>query len=990
MKRFLIIGALLCGAAASLAQTVTVSASNLQDGGSPANGTIYWKPVLSSGIGASYHLPGGGIASVTAQSATVTSGAFSLTLPDTTLTTPANICFSVTLNTANGSVLGPGYTCVQPHGTSTGSGDWCASGACSFDSYAPYLPAQVQIEPGATGPTGPAGAAGPAGATGPAGAAGVDSASAADLTLTVMSSGSAYSLSLNPSAQSTADPELSRFQSALASGKATVLALGDSTTNGYGIASGAGGWVSYTSTATVMPGGSFGQRLQASWGAGNNLSAGNSGGVYTVNCDTSAAPGCVTLTGTWTGLTGYGIPNVMVAVATGTGNTYTLPASTKATGFDIYYLTYTDSGAGFSVAIDGGSSTTYGAATTSSYTGAVQHITGLTLGLHNLVVTAPATGNTYQFMVVPTIAGSALGGVQVINLGIGGSTTAMWTAQSYAFLISAMNPDLVTTSFDINDASISMSIPTYTSNYNSLLTEDKASGASVLMVDENPATAATGQASYSTANYAIAYANSVPLASVFTRWGSVANAEALGYLPSSPYVHPGVVGYGDIANMVYARAVPPSAASANRFNYNWTWDAPISADFSAYADFNPRSQNSSSLLGPGLCFFGCGYGSATAGYANGVGLYRSTAQYNTQLFTSYNGAIFFSAPSGAANPTSPASGWTHFAAMNYGANHQLFSLFPVAASNQYGYFNVNQTSNASTTSLNGGLLVFDGGAGQFGMDFGYSNSKYTTRVFAGSAAQIALSFANVNPITAQSSFTDAVDITPSLFTFNVPTKLTGAPVGSVLMADGTGYGTVTGVAGPSSATNLDLACFNGTTGQVIKDCGVTAAGSTSLSSWSSSGAKTASEITFSQNVVKLYSVVYDGNISSNTMSYRVGGTSDNSSNLYAVAYYSLAGSLLCNTAATAGTTFAPSLANFNIAWAATCNLTSGTTYLFATTTNCASSCATLYGNGPMWMAYSAVAAASGGTTSGAVFPSSITPPSAAWVDTNGQPWIALH
>jgi hypothetical protein len=124
------------------AQTVTVTASNLQDGASPANGTIYWKPAVQGGVSASYRKPGGGIATVTPVSAAVSNGAFSLTLPDTTLTTPQNICFSVSLNTSNGSVLGAGYSCVQPHGTAVGSNDWCQAGVCNFDNYTPSLPVQ--------------------------------------------------------------------------------------------------------------------------------------------------------------------------------------------------------------------------------------------------------------------------------------------------------------------------------------------------------------------------------------------------------------------------------------------------------------------------------------------------------------------------------------------------------------------------------------------------------------------------------------------------------------------------------------------------------------------------------------------------------------------------------------------------------------------------------------------------------------------------------
>jgi hypothetical protein len=141
MKKLLSIAVLLCLAVQSFPQTVTVSATKLKDGGKAANGTIYWKPVSDDGSPASYRDPSGGIQTVSPVSAIVKSGAFTMTLPDTTLTSPPNICFAVTLNTANGSVLGPGYTCLQPHATALGSSDWCQAGICNFDNYTPSLPA---------------------------------------------------------------------------------------------------------------------------------------------------------------------------------------------------------------------------------------------------------------------------------------------------------------------------------------------------------------------------------------------------------------------------------------------------------------------------------------------------------------------------------------------------------------------------------------------------------------------------------------------------------------------------------------------------------------------------------------------------------------------------------------------------------------------------------------------------------------------------------
>jgi hypothetical protein len=141
MKRILICG-LLAGALACVllavtadAQTVTVSASYVYDGSSPANGTVYFAPVLATGQAASYHRPGGGTASVTPLQAAVVNGGFTLVMPDSSLTTPSNLCFSTSLVTANGQVIGPGYGCVQP----AANNYWCTSGVCNFDNYTPGL-----------------------------------------------------------------------------------------------------------------------------------------------------------------------------------------------------------------------------------------------------------------------------------------------------------------------------------------------------------------------------------------------------------------------------------------------------------------------------------------------------------------------------------------------------------------------------------------------------------------------------------------------------------------------------------------------------------------------------------------------------------------------------------------------------------------------------------------------------------------------------------
>lgn len=144
MKRLLLIAALFAVPCSLFAQMVTVEASNLRTStGMPVTGIITFTPLLGNGLPGSYQAPAGGQVISQPVSVSVTNGAFSISLPDVTLTNPPNICFSVTLKTGSGSGLGPGYDCVQPHGTPNGSNDWCqivnGSPVCDFDNYVPDL-----------------------------------------------------------------------------------------------------------------------------------------------------------------------------------------------------------------------------------------------------------------------------------------------------------------------------------------------------------------------------------------------------------------------------------------------------------------------------------------------------------------------------------------------------------------------------------------------------------------------------------------------------------------------------------------------------------------------------------------------------------------------------------------------------------------------------------------------------------------------------------
>ena len=133
-----------------------ITASKIQDAsGRPlANGRVSFFPVSSPGGGPiSATAGGGGIIGQSAVPFLVVGGVITSDLygnpaqiADTTLTTPQNIAYKVTVTDANGnSVEGPGYGLVQPSGTS-----W------SLDTYSPVQPLQVTVQAGPTGPTGAA------------------------------------------------------------------------------------------------------------------------------------------------------------------------------------------------------------------------------------------------------------------------------------------------------------------------------------------------------------------------------------------------------------------------------------------------------------------------------------------------------------------------------------------------------------------------------------------------------------------------------------------------------------------------------------------------------------------------------------------------------------------------------------------------------------------------------------------------------------------
>jgi len=126
----------------------TVSAALLQDasGNLITNATIFFSPVANNGTPISFRAGGAeGQVSARCVQAPVVNGVFSIVLADTTLTTPINVGYSVSCicNLSGRELLGAGYGCVQPSGST-----W------SFDTYQPNLAPQVTIQTGPRGPQG--------------------------------------------------------------------------------------------------------------------------------------------------------------------------------------------------------------------------------------------------------------------------------------------------------------------------------------------------------------------------------------------------------------------------------------------------------------------------------------------------------------------------------------------------------------------------------------------------------------------------------------------------------------------------------------------------------------------------------------------------------------------------------------------------------------------------------------------------------------------
>lgn len=128
-------------------------------------------------------------------------------------------------------------------------------------------------------------------------------------------------------------------------------------------------------------------------------------------------------TGSWTAQPGWGITNPTTGTAhnpvlkNGASGTITVTCAACDT-FKVSYLTNTDTSAGWTSTLDGGSPATHGNTTSASLTWATQTIAGGSPGAHSLVITAPSSGNAYIFGVYAYLNST---GLLVSNMGVSGT-----------------------------------------------------------------------------------------------------------------------------------------------------------------------------------------------------------------------------------------------------------------------------------------------------------------------------------------------------------------------------------------------------------------------------------------------------------------------------------------------------------------------------------------------------------------------------------------
>jgi len=232
-----------------------------------------------------------------------------------------------------------------------------------------------------------------------------------------------------------------------------------------------------------------------------------------------------------------------------------------ATAFDtvdIWYIQNTAYGS-FTIGVDGGAA--LGSTVVAAGGLSIQKVTRTTaLGVHTLNITKVADGNILICGV--SCYNSQQKCIEVMNAGWGGATTALWAAAvavwDPANMLAVYAPDLTIINLGINDWLTGVLPATYSTNIEVLIAKARLSGDVAIMTGAPSAIGSASQAvqdGITQVCRALAEKYNCPLIDVSGEWGNyVTAADAINgfYAPAGDPVHPGAVGYGDVARLTNA------------------------------------------------------------------------------------------------------------------------------------------------------------------------------------------------------------------------------------------------------------------------------------------------------------------------------------------------------------------------------------------------------------------------------------------------------
>lgn len=222
--------------------------------------------------------------------------------------------------------------------------------------------------------------------------------------------------------------------------------------------------------------------------------------------------------------------------------------STGETGtiMDVYY---DDTSAPFDVNIDGGAKVRVTPGGTSAIK--VYTVTGLTNATHQAIAwRVSGTMNILGF----ALRSNATYGVQTYNAGISGAKTDSLASATYRNVQQTMlktsgwGADAVFIMCETNDAGQGTPVATFKANMQAAITAAVNAGSDVILVTGFPLNG-TDLTPYTAALYDLADSNDLPLLDMQARWGTWAQANALGLYNDN--AHPLAPGYADAGRALY-------------------------------------------------------------------------------------------------------------------------------------------------------------------------------------------------------------------------------------------------------------------------------------------------------------------------------------------------------------------------------------------------------------------------------------------------------